>query len=67
MLIQILDRSGLRGNMLAPEKSYVFRETLNSLSSECSITVSQKPFNEMKTILLIHKENYFWNIKVRYN
>lgn len=45
MLIQILDRTGLRGNMLAPEKSYVFRETLNSLCSECSIIVSKKPFN----------------------
>lgn len=45
MLIQILVRSGLRGNMLAPEKSYVSRETVNSLSSECSIIVSQKPFN----------------------
>lgn len=45
MLIQILDRSGLRGNMLAPEKSYFFRETLNSLSNECSHIVSQKPFN----------------------
>lgn len=30
MLKQILDRTGLRGNGLAPEKSYVFKETVNS-------------------------------------
>lgn len=28
---------------------------------------SQKPFYKMKTILLIHKKNCFWNFNVRYN
>lgn len=67
MLKQILDRTGLRGNVLAPEKFTFLKRLLIHNVVNVTMIESQKPFYKMKTILLIHKKICFWNFNVRYN